>query len=76
MPTIAPFYDLRNYETVLEKVSTIPLRYRGMFTGFYSVNFKAYKAFYRVIEDYIEVLRIIPAKCNYMRILFGESEQD
>ena len=56
--------------------SGIPLRYRGLFTGFYSVNFKAYKAFYRVMEDYIEVLRIIPAKRDYMRILFGESEQD
>ena len=56
--------------------SGIPLHYRGLFTGFYSVNFKAYKAFYRVIEDYIEVLRIIPAKRDYMKVLFGELEQD
>ena len=54
----------------------IPLLYRGLFTGFYSVNFKAYKAFYRVMEDCIEVLRIIPAKQDYMRILFGEFAQD
>ena len=56
--------------------SGIPLLYRGLFTGFYSVNFKAYKAFYRVMDDYIEVLRIIPAKQDYMRILFGEFVQD
>ena len=54
--------------------SGIPLHYRGLFTGFYSVNFKAYKAFYRVMEDYIEVLRIIPAKRDYMKVLFGETE--
>jgi len=56
--------------------SGIPLYYRGLFTGFYSVNFKAYKAFYRVMEDHIEVLRIIHAKQDYMRILFGEVAQD
>ncbi len=56
--------------------SGIPLHYRGLITGFYSVNFKAYKAFYRVMEDYIEVLRIIPAKRDYMKVLFGELEQD
>ena len=54
--------------------SGIPLYYRGLFTGFYSLNFKAYKAFYRVMEEYIEVIRIIPMKRDYMRILFGEFE--
>ena len=54
--------------------SGIPLCYRGLFTGFYSVNFKAYKAFYRVTGDCIEVLRIIPAKRAYMKILFGDAE--
>ena len=54
--------------------SGIPLYYRGLFTGFYTVNFKAYKAFYRIHDNYIEVIRIIPQKMNYMKILFGENE--
>lgn len=52
--------------------SGIPLTYRGLFTGFYSVTYKKYKAFYRVNDKYIEVLRIIMAKSDYMSILFGE----
>lgn len=59
-------------------LSGIPLVYRGLFTGFYIVNFKKYKAFYRVYDsyqdNYIEVVRIIMEKMDYMRILFGESE--
>lgn len=51
-----------------------PLEYRGLFTGFYSLNYKKYKAFYRVHNGYIEVLRIIMSKRNYMKILFGETE--
>ena len=51
--------------------SGIPLYYRGLFTGYYSVNFKAYKAFYRVREDYIEVARIVMMKQDYMKKLFG-----
>lgn len=54
--------------------SGIPLYYRGLFTGFYSVNYKAYKAFYRLKDDYIEVIRVILAKRDYLKILFGESE--
>ncbi len=54
--------------------SGIPLAYRGLFTGFYSVNFKKYKAFYRVNGRYIEVIRIILAKRDYMTILFGEPD--
>lgn len=53
-----------------------PLQYRGLFTGFYSINYKKYKAFYRVRENYIEVLRIILAKRDYMTILFGEAEEE
>ncbi len=52
--------------------SGIPLFYSGLFTGFYSVNFKAYKAFYRIHDGYIEVARIIMAKRDYMKILFGD----
>lgn len=54
--------------------SGIPVVYRGLFTGFYAVNFKKYKTFYRVYDSYIEVIRIIMEKMDYMQILFGESE--
>ena len=56
--------------------SGIPLYYRGLFTGFYSVNYKAYKAFYRVNGINIEVIRILPAKMDYFKILFGESDEE
>lgn len=54
--------------------SGIPVVYRGLFTGFYAVNFKKYKAFYRVHDGYMEVIRVIMEKRDYMQILFGESE--
>ena len=54
--------------------SGIPLYYRGLFTGFYSVNFKAYKAFYRVRGNYVEVVRVLLQKQEYMTVLFGEEE--
>ena len=56
--------------------SGIPLYYRGLFTGFYSVNFKAYKAFYRIRDGYIEVARIIMSKRDYIKVLFGEEDTD
>lgn len=55
--------------------SGAPLQYRGLFTGFYSASCKKYKAFYRVRDNYIEVIRIIMAKRDYMTILFGEPEE-
>ena len=55
-------------------LSGIPLVYRGLFTGFYAVSFKKYKALYRVYDNYIEIIRIIMEKMDYMKILFGESE--
>lgn len=55
-------------------LSGIPIVYRGLFTGFYAIRFKKYKAFYRVHDSYIEILRIIMEKRDYMKILFGESE--
>lgn len=54
--------------------SGIPLYYRGLFTGFYSVNFKAYKAFYRISDGYIDVIRVLLAKREYLKVLFGENE--
>ncbi len=53
--------------------SGIPLTYRELFTGYYSVNFKKYKAFYRVRDGYIEVARIILSTRDYMQILFDET---
>lgn len=77
-------YDLADkyVEEFADKIATktdypesgIPLYYRGLFTGFYSVNFKAYKAFYRIKDNYIEVIRVLLAKMDYIQILFGESE--
>ena len=55
-------------------MSGIPLLYRGLFTGFYSVNYKKYKAFYRINGEYVEVIRIIMAKMDYMKVLFGEEQ--
>lgn len=56
--------------------SGIPLYYRGLFTGYYSVNFKAYKAFYRVRENCMEVARILLMKQDYMRVLFGAEDEE
>ena len=52
--------------------SGIPLQYRELFTGFYSVNYKKYKAFYRVRGEYIEVLRVIMARRDYIAVLFDK----
>ncbi len=51
--------------------SGTPLRYKGLFTGFYLLTFKKYVAFYRIKDDCIEVLRIIYGKMDYMKILFS-----
>ena len=54
---------VRYVEDFLDKIaekkvfpkSGIPLYYRGLFTGFYSVNFKAYKAFYDSVSGKLNV---------------------
>lgn len=75
---IADKYVLEFTEVILKKKdfphSGIPLTYKGLFTGFYSVNYKKYKAFYRIKDDYIEVVRILLATMDYMLVLFGKSE--
>ena len=50
----------------------IPLYYFGLFTGIYSINFKAYKAFYRINGERIEVIRILLAKTDYLKTLYGD----
>ena len=48
-----------------------PLYYDDLFTGYYSVRFKEYSAFYRLDETRILVDRILFRKRDYMRVLFG-----
>lgn len=48
-----------------------PLYYEDLFTGYYSVRFKEYMAFYRLDETKILVDRILFRKRDYMRVLFG-----
>lgn len=73
----------RNYTTdLVQQIASIQefprmgfsLYIGDYFTGFYSVNFKAYKAFYRIAEPFIEVVRILPVKADHLRILFPEDE--
>lgn len=54
-------------------LSGTPLFFDDFFTGFYFVHFKAYNAFYTVVEDVVEVVRILPSKSDYMKVLFGEN---
>ena len=69
-------YVMAFTDSIIEKKKAlktgIPLCYRGLFTGYYSVNYKAYKAFYRIKDDTVEVLRILLSKSDYMKVLFGE----
>ena len=55
--------------------SGIPLEYNGLFVGYYSVIYKAYRAFYRVRNEYIEVLRIVLIKQEYMKALTDLAEE-
>ena len=52
----------------------IPLTYMGEFTGIYYVTFKEYIAFYRIVGNLIEVGRVLFARSDYMKTLFGRSE--
>ncbi len=54
--------------------SGAPLTYMGEPTGIFYVTFKSYIAFYRVTVDAIEVGRILFARSDYMKTLFGKSE--
>ncbi len=51
-----------------------PVYHAGLFTGYYRVVYKAYSAFYRIKDDKIEILRILPNKQDYMTMLFGDQE--
>ena len=54
--------------------SGTPLIYMGEATGIYYIIFKSYMAFYRISGDNLEVGRILFARSDYMKILFGKSE--
>ena len=56
--------------------SGIPLYFEDFFTGYYYVHFKAYNAFYVIKDEYIEMVRALPSKSDYMRVLFGEHYQE
>ena len=69
--------DLRNAireKTIFPK-SGSPLLWNGVFTGIYFIPFKAYLVFCRVSETALEVGRILPMKCDYMKTLFGGMSQ-
>lgn len=51
----------------------MPLIYLGEFSGIYYLPFKAYLAFYRIRNTTVEVGRILFAKSDYMKTLFGKS---
>lgn len=50
-----------------------PLSFMGEFTGLYYVTFKEYIAFYRIIGNMIEVGRVLFARSDYIKTLFGKS---
>ena len=42
----------------------------------YSVNFKAYKAFYCILSDSIAVVRVLYAASDYMKVLFPSTSDE
>ena len=54
--------------------SGVPLNFLGEFTGIYYVRFKEYIAFYHITENNMYVDRILFARSDYMKTLFGYSD--
>lgn len=52
--------------------SGIRLYFNDYFTGFYFVHFKAYNAFYRIVGDRVEIVRVLSSKSDYIRVLLGD----
>ena len=40
------------------------------------MNYKVYKAFYRIRGEFIEVLKIVLMQQDYLRVLFDPAEQE
>ncbi len=51
-----------------------PLYYEELFTGYYSVRFKEYLAFYRLEGTVMYVDRVLQRKRDYLSILFGRDK--
>ena len=51
-----------------------PLYYEELFTGYYSVRFKEYLAFYRLEETVMYVDRVLQRKRDYLSLLFGRDK--
>ena len=70
-------------EGIVDEISSVrsypqsgsPLYYGHLFTGFYWVLFGNHKAFYRVVDNWIEVERILHAKSDFMKMLFGDESE-
>ena len=56
--------------------SGTPLYWLDRFTGYYYVVFKAYIAFYYVVEDGIRIERVLHAKSDYVRRLAQRPRDD
>lgn len=52
-----------------------PLYYEELFTGYYSVRFKEYLAFYRIDGNKMYVDRVLQRKRDYMAVLFGHDRE-
>lgn len=51
-----------------------PLTFMGEFMGVYYVRFKEYIAFYRIQNSALQVWRVLYARSDYMKTLYGRSE--
>ena len=53
-----------------------PLYYEELFTGYYSVRFKEYLAFYRLEGIMMYVDRVLQRKRDYTSVLFGRDKYE
>ncbi len=70
---------IKDLRTVIQEKKKYPksgkrLCYMSEFTGIYYVTFKEYMAFYRIIDNIIEVGRVLFGRSDYMKTLFGRSD--
>ena len=61
-------------EMVGQPKTGTPLYYEELFTGYYSVRFKEYLAFYRLEGTVMYVDRVLQRKRDYLSILFGRDK--
>ena len=64
-------------ESMVEHPKTgTPIYYEELFTGYYSVRFKEYLAFYRLEGTTVYVDRVLQRKRDYMPVLFGRDKEE